>query len=158
MTGILQIEIMDVYNGDLYGQPLSKNPFDQFSFYYTPDGGNTRLVTLELGTVNGDATYADLLNAFQKAIAAKSLNSVITAELGGSFTERCYISTYGYGQQYECDLGRYIVLKSTSATIAVKNMDNMGLPNAGWYVSTGVIPILGGIVWDMMNDNGAGNY
>ncbi len=146
MTGILQVEIMDVYNGDLYGQPLSKNPFDQFSFYYTPNGGHTEFVTLKLGMVNGTATYSDLLSAFQKAIASQGLSSVITAELGGPFTDQAFLG----GTLYECNVGQYIVLKSTAGTIAVKDEAGKKLAGAGWS-TTGDLPVTGGIVWDANN-------
>lgn len=153
-NGVLQIELMDVYSGDLDNKPLEQNTYDTFSFYFTPDGGSAGLVTLNVTgsdgkAVNGNATYNDLLSAFQKAIAAQGLSGAITAELGDDFADKVFLG----GTLYECDLGKYIVLKSTAGTIAVKDDNGTQLPGTGWK-STGDLPVDGGIVWTASNTSG----
>lgn len=146
-SGTLNIELMDVRNADLSSKPLQDNPFDLFKFQYTDNNGNTQIVSLELGEVKGDATYSDLLAAFQNALAKTPLAGIVTASLGTNFTAEATVG----GVSYDSNMGQYIVLASASGTIAVKDASGAAISGTGWGVSTGTVPVTGGIVWDASN-------
>ena len=163
-SGSIEVELIDVYHGsgkatdELVG-PLVKNPFDIFNFYYTPNGSSeATFVSLDLGAtgkaLNGTAAnYSTLLAAFQAALktALGELGfaaDAVTAEMGSTFTDNTYM-----GKQSYTATGSYILLKTAKGEVAVKDADGNDLQNAGWGVSSGVMPVTGGIVWDAENES-----
>lgn len=147
-SGTMNVELMDVKSGALNGKPLQENPFDTFSFEYTNAAGAKQIVKLNLGTINGNATYNDLLKAFQDALDASPVKGIVTAKLGNPFAG----STTVGGTAYDFADGMQIQLNSATGTIAAKDPSGANIPGTGWGVSTGVVPPTGGIVWDVTNN------
>ena len=142
-AGTLNIEIVDVRGAQVSNQPLENNPFDKFTFQYTDNAGATKLIELEVGAVKGNAGYTDLVNAFNTALKAAGVDSFITASLGSNFSASATVGT----TTYTTDMGKYVVLTSSSGTIATNNPDGTPIPGTGWGVTSGTVPATGGIVW-----------
>ncbi len=143
----LYVELIDCRGADYYNQPLLNNPWETFSFQYTPEEGAARIVTLNLSTnkslISGaTATYNSLLRAYQTALDNAGYGDVITATLGGSFDYMAVV----YYEEYS-GTGRQIVLKTTAGTLAV-NDGGRPIAGAGWGRLDGSIPSFGGIVWN----------
>lgn len=142
-TGALNIEIVDVCGAEVSKHPLENNPFDKFTFQYTDNAGSAKLIELEVGAVKGEAGYTDLVNAFNAALEAAGVDSFITASLGSKFSASATVGT----TTYTTDMGKYVVLTSSSGTIATNNPDGTPIPGTGWGVTSGTVPATGGIVW-----------
>ena len=145
-TGTLNIQLMDVKNGQLNNKPLYDNVFDQFIFQYTDNAGNTQMVTLELGLVSKEAGYPELLKAFQDALVAAGMDGKVTAKLNGTFDASSTVNGITYSHT-----GDLIVLESANGSVAV--VDDKGEPigDAGWKSSIGKVPPAGRLVWDASN-------
>ncbi len=151
-NGELHIKLLDCIGSEIYNQPLQHNPWDTFSFQYTPDEGTARIVTLNLATYKSQisgasATYNSLLEAFQMALNRAGYSSIITAELGDRFDAYATVTRYGESYTY-FGTGRQIVLKTTAGVIAVTDDNDHAIPSTGWSTLDGSIPAFGGIIWD----------
>lgn len=154
-SGVLDIQLMDVRNGQLNGTPLQDNPFDTFTFKYVDDNGKTSVIELDMSgykdLISGaTATYDTLLQAFQSALndfvaEHPAYANVFNISLGGSFTGQTAVS----GTNYEYNAGRVINISSNNGTVEADAADN----EVGWGVSTGKVPSTGGIVWGVEEDS-----
>lgn len=154
-SGVLDIQLMDVRNGQLNGTPLQDNPFDTFTFKYVDDNGKTSVIELDMSDyrdlISGaTATYDTLLQAFQSALndfvaEHPAYANVFNISLGGSFTGQTAVS----GTNYEYNAGRVINISSNNGTVEADAADN----EVGWGVSTGKVPSTGGIVWGVEEDS-----
>ena len=154
-SGVLDIQLMDVRNGQLNGTPLQDNPFDTFTFKYVDDNGKTNVIELDMSDykdlISGaTATYDTLLQAFQSALndfvaEHPAYANVFNISLGGSFTGQTAVS----GTNYEYNAGRVINISSNNGTVEADAADS----EVGWGVSTGKVPSTGGIVWGVEEDS-----
>ena len=142
-SGVMSVQLMDVQGADEFGQPLKQNPFDTFTFQYTNNDGEATNVTLSLGKVDGDATYLDLVAAFNAALAESGYGNLISASLGNAFESSTVVS----GVSYSSDLGYSIKLTCSSGSITTRDEDGKQIEGTGWGVSAGGVPDQGGITW-----------
>ena len=142
-SGVMSVQLMDVQGADEFGQPLKQNPFDTFTFQYTDNNGEAKNVTLDLGKVDGDATYLDLVAAFNAALAESGYGNLISASLGNPFESSTTVS----GVEYSSDLGYSIKLTCSSGSITTRDEDGKQIEGTGWGVSAGGVPDQGGITW-----------
>lgn len=144
-TGEIRIEIMDVRNAAVNGNPLADNKYDRFTFQYEQADGTLVPVTLDLGEPASNwsgptATYASLLTAFQNAIAAlgEPWSSILSAELGSAYQAT---GGSGSGGPWTATGNRINIVSNDGAILAGNNVEG-----TGWGVSTGIIPPTTGIV------------
>lgn len=144
-SGTLNVELMDVFNADPddgTGQPLLTNPYNQFNFYYTPNGGSATLISLvfpndtaeDVALYTGEtANYDSLVQAFNNALTALYPELVGTLEItkGPEFLTRAYSNTDGV--LYEAT-GNYVQISANDGSV-----DCPSGTEAGWYTD-GVIP------------------
>lgn len=140
---VMHIQLMDVRGAQEDGQPLKENPFDTFTFQYTDNSDVVRNVTLKLGRVSGDASYDDLVAAFNDALAASGYGDVISASLGTAFRSEASLD----GVHYSSDLGYTVKLECSSGSITTRDENGVQLEGTGWGVSSGTMPDMGGITW-----------
>jgi hypothetical protein len=151
-SGILELELIDVKNADLSGgkSPLTEQPFDKVSFGYRVNG-KTQIITFDLtvsskGNYTTDtANYDTLLTAFQEALAKyeednPNMKGVFNVGLG---TKWPAVATTGNDTYHAT--GTHIVISSDEGIVFYDKNDT----NQGWGVSTGNVPLVGGIVWDV---------
>ncbi|MBR4604851.1 MAG: hypothetical protein IKO41_01290 [Lachnospiraceae bacterium] len=156
-SGILKLMLEDVRNADQYNQPLAKQPFNAFTFNYTPsDGGATQAVKLVFPAADKadytgkTATYNSLLKAFQDALAVyeadhPSMAGKFSIALGDSFPATAKVGS----DTYTSDMGKLILIDSNSGTLDGTS------PGTGWGVTDGTVPSLGGLVWGVKTDQDA---
>lgn len=141
-SGILRIEIMDVFNGSLSAQPLKDQPYNKFNFRYSPDGGTAQIITLEFRAEDKDkytgekATYASFVEAFNNAIADyeeanPEVKGLFKAAIGENWNGEALVG----GVSYSYDKGSRVLLTSESGKIEAGN----DIAGTGWSAD-GVIP------------------
>lgn len=149
-SGTLQLQLMDVKNAQLNNQPLKEQPFNKFSFEYSPSSGVPETVSLVFRDADKalytgpTATYATLLQAFKNAIAdlPAKYAGVFTAKLAGNF----FAETVVAGTHY-ADTGSILHIDSSDGAVSVSSA------GSGWGVSSGTVPPVGGIVWNASTAN-----
>ena len=149
--GTLFVNLIDCRGYQEEGQPLLNNPWQYFAFEFTPNGGESKIVTLDLAAtgklITGKgATYGTLLSAFQTALVNAGYGNLITASLGEDFDADATITRYGESNTYY-GTGTQIVLNTTAGAIAVEENGD-AIPGTGWLTEDGSVPAIGGIVWD----------
>ncbi|MDD2893505.1 MAG: hypothetical protein PHF20_06205 [Halothiobacillaceae bacterium] len=78
----LNLQVMDTASVVAGTAPLLNSPYGGFVF-----SANGTQITLQSAAIDAAQTYAELLTAFQAAIAANpATNGIVTAQLGSSFT------------------------------------------------------------------------
>ena len=122
-TSVLNIQLMDTGAAAVAATaatPLLNNPYDTFKF-----AANGQMITLALPNASAADTYAQLLAAFQAAIAANpALAGGVTATLGANFTVTDPLSgTQVTGQTITLTAGSSVAITTPTGS--------------GWFNTTG---------------------
>lgn len=144
-TGTMSLKLIDVKNAQNHSQPLTEQPFNNFTFSYS---GSDDLITFQFRSADASlytgtsATYSTLLTAFQHALADyeaanPSMAGKFTVELGDQYPSRAIVG----GDEYSSDMGTYVIIRSSDGSISAEE------PGTGWGVDTGTVPARGGIIW-----------
>lgn len=136
------VQILDAMNAQVNDQPLKGHPYGGLTVQYTPDGGASQLITLDLvkyakaeDYVGTKATYTSLVKAFNEVIKALGLEGKLEAVLGEPFTDGGSNAT-GY---YE-GTGNYVTIKSSGGSVRTKDDSGNQIEGTGWAYSGGGDP------------------
>lgn len=136
------VQILDAMNAQVNDQPLKGHPYGGLTVQYTPDGGASQLITLDLvkyadaaDYVGATATYTTLVKAFNDVIKALGLEGKLEAVLGEPFTDGGSNAT-GY---YE-GTGNYVTIKSSGGSVRTKDDAGNQIEGTGWAYSGGGDP------------------
>ena len=153
LSGTMTIQLMDVKAAGTpatANTPLLQQPWDVFSFAFIAGDGTITYIKLNLdkAKVSGEnATYATLETAFSEAIAAADPTNQygLSVSREGTFLGTASVAGANYSAT-----GDNIVISSNKGAVSGDTDD---YPNAGWATTSGNTPSVGGIVWNVDDED-----